>query len=138
MEDRPWLFPPIPGGLTTSTLIPTPKRSTLDPPQEYSFTIEELAAFLVTAFNFLLDNNIDISIVGSGNASFPADQLIEVIVIKTDTTQTIKIGTTAGGNDIVELEVQADIPATIRLDLYFDTSTFIYFTGTFDAKIYRR
>lgn len=138
MEDRPWLFPPIPGGLTTSTIICTPRRSSLDDPQEYRFTIEELAAFLIIAFNFSLNNDIEISISESGNALFSADQLLEVIVIKSAVTQTIKIGTTAGGSEVFEDEVQAGVPLTLRLDLYLNINTYIYFTGTFDAKIYRR
>lgn len=50
-ENRPWLFPNIPG-LTDETLIHTSRRSDQDSPLEYKFKIATLVQFLQDNYSF--------------------------------------------------------------------------------------
>ena len=67
-EDKPWLFATIPS-LTRTTQVYTSRRSTADSPQEYKFTLEDIADFLVSEFGIqpiqgIYDDDVDAAAAG--------------------------------------------------------------------------
>ncbi len=79
MEDRPWLFSVIPG-LTPTTQLYTSRRSDADAPQEYRYTTQVLANYLVSFFGFAINLDTTLSVVATGSFQFLLGELFEVIV----------------------------------------------------------
>lgn len=80
----------------------------------------------------------EVTFNGSGTFQVPAGKLLQDIVLITSTTNTIKIGTTTGGNEIDENEVSNSQPYVSNLSRYFDNNQTLHFTGNATAKIYYR
>ena len=79
-----------------------------------------------------------INLAGAATFDVPAGKLLEHIAIITTSTNTIKIGTTAGGNEIDEESVASGAPYVSSIASYFETLTTIHFTGNGTIKIYLR
>lgn len=62
---------------------------------------------------------------------------INALILESGTTQTVKIGTTDGGNEIFEGEVEADVPFEDVINKFFTEDTTLYITADnpFDMTI---
>lgn len=102
---------------------------------------EEIPAASITGLNDALAEIppiIEISSTDSASANIPAGKLLDCIAIVVDSNETVKIGTTAGGDDIETAQIVAAFPRVVSISAYFKTATTIYFTGTATIKIYLR
>ena len=136
-EDRPWLFATIPS-LHSETQLYTARRSNTDSPQEYKMTLAVIAAFLVSEFGFQTNMTIVKTVSGSDTHGFTANQLFEILVIEVSVTGNVKVGTSAGSGDIWDADVTAGTPLVLRLDIFYNSTTTIHFTGNFTARLYIR
>lgn len=76
-----------------------------------------------------------LDVIGSDTAILSAENLYDVVVLSG--SGAYKIGTTAGGSEIIAGELGAS-PEVLSLFLYFPVQTTIHFTGSYTAKIYKR
>lgn len=137
MAGEPWQFPVIPA-LHRRTQVYTSRRNDSVDPQEYRFTLEDIAAFLLSEFDFVDNAPIDLDVDAADTYEITAPKIVEIIVVIATSNQTIKIGTSLGGSELIEADVEANTPALFRFDQYYNSDVTIHFTGTFDAKIYLR
>lgn len=79
-----------------------------------------------------------VSVSGGNTFNVPAGKVVLSIVLRTTTTNTIRVGTTVNGSEIDENEVVANEPYTINYNNYFNAQTTIHFTGNCEAEIYVR
>lgn len=79
------------------------------------------------------------SVSGSGNIVVPIDTLMQFIVLIPSAGGAYTIGTTPGGSEYESGTLTGTTPYTYVVSgEYMSAATTIYFTGTFDAKIYVR
>lgn len=78
-----------------------------------------------------------VNVVGSASVVVPLGKLIETIVAE-GSAGTAKVGTSAGGSEIVESGIAPGAPMVARVDVYAVGAITVHFTGTFTAKIYLR
>lgn len=75
-------------------------------------------------------------LVGSGVTLYdvPAGTLVEKIILLSDADMALKIGTTAGAQDVLE-ETYLPDTAVVTLDRYFAAATTIHFSGVSNATV---
>jgi hypothetical protein len=78
-----------------------------------------------------------VSVSTSGTIDIGAGRLVWKVVIIPGATETIKVGTTSGGDEIIERGVTAGTPYIINPDQYFESAGTLHFTGTFTVKVYQ-
>ena len=76
-----------------------------------------------------------VNVIGSATFTIGAKKLLEHIVCE-GASGTVEIGTTLGGSEIVDGAIVGGTPASFSVFQYFTSSTIIYLTGTFTAKLY--
>lgn len=107
------------------SLAPKPKISTFRGLIAYD-TIETLAERDSVTFS------------GSGILMFKKGQMLQSLVIKSFSAQSISIGTTSGGTDIVNADLfSQDETKTYTLNIFFNTNASIYITATSDIEVYQ-
>jgi hypothetical protein len=82
------------------------------------------------------DSPGEVTFNGTGTFIVPAGKLLQHIALTTNTTNTVLIGTSSGGNQIDENEVTGGVAYTLSYASYFSTNQTIHFTGNATAKIY--
>ncbi len=77
-------------------------------------------------------NSGDITVSGTSyDYTVPANTFITAVIIQSPTTQTIRIGTTAGNDDVVaDIEVTANVDEVIELGAWFPSSSHLHLTNT--------
>jgi hypothetical protein len=123
----------------TVTYTGLPTRSTIADTDGIIVVVDGVAQKSTVAA--LLENAANNGVVTlpfnpSSTHQVPAEKLLKTVVIITTTTNTIRIGTTANGNQIDEQEVVAGTPYVLSLDAYFSTTTTLHFTGNATVKLY--
>lgn len=80
--------------------------------------------------NIEINNSAQTTISGtSGSAPVPAGKWLMAFAIETATSQTVRIGTTPGGDELGEVAVTAGTPATVQTTIYGGASgATIHFT----------
>lgn len=79
--------------------------------------------------------NPEIPVIGSATYEIDADKIIDKIIIKPTATGNCKIGTTSGGNEIFDEDMTNGVDVPFFRPQYYSSSTTIYFTGNFIAKL---
>jgi len=79
----------------------------------------------------------ELVVSGSGSLSIPGKQMVEMVVL-VGATQTYKLGTTAGGSEIISRNMTAGRPAILDIQEWEESDWTLHFTGTFTAYIYFR
>lgn len=76
---------------------------------------------------------------GSGSGAVDAGNLVEKIILTGTSSGNVKIGTTAGGDDIMpEIPFVSNQPQVITVDYYFASAGTVHVTGTVTAKLLLR
>jgi len=130
MSNYPHLFDDI-GFLYRTTQLYTQRRQAMESPDNYKFTIEDLATFLIAEFG--LEGPTSAVTISTGDTvAVPAGSMIEAIAIEAQSgARTVKIGTTAGSDNIMELStIPTDTDFTFTLNRYTSSLLTLHFTIT--------
>lgn len=77
-----------------------------------------------------------LNVVNAGTYTLPASKLLYLMIVTTEASGNVKIGSSVGQGEYFDNIVEPSAPALYREDIYKSTVTTIYFTGNFSIKIY--
>lgn len=83
-------------------------------------------------------SSTEVEVTGSGTLSITAGQLVEKIIMTTDTSGAFKMGTSANGSEIGGGNLIGGTAYVRQIDYYFPTAGTLHFTGNFTAYVYLR
>lgn len=110
--------------------IPTSSVAGLDAALSGLPTPEQLAILATVA-------PVVVNVAGSATYALQAGKFLEVVVAD-GASGSAKVGTSAGGSEIVEAGISTGSPMVARVDAYAPATMTVYFTGNFTAKLYLR
>lgn len=85
-----------------------------------------------------IPNKGELLVDGTATYSVPANEFLDFIVVVANVNTSIQIGQTAGGNELYEEQLLAGESGTFDGRLFYASTTTLYFTGQFTAKLYFR
>jgi hypothetical protein len=75
---------------------------------------------------------------GAGTYQLPAGKILQYIVCEANADGICQIGTSSGQSQLVEANLQSDVPQTFTFNQYSKNSITLHFTGNFSALIFIR
>jgi hypothetical protein len=143
MSPFPHLFDNIGSALSRTTQLYTQRASSSATPENFKFTVEQLAAYMILEFGLVTQGDVTETIVcgGAGAAYFiPAGTLLEKVVVYGASPGVVTINKVSTGGDIMTLEPYNETGNPVNVISQFfkanETLQIYDYTGEITVKFY--